>query len=158
LGDHTETLQVDFDPVRLSYSELLNVFWRSHNPTRQSRNKQYQSVILFHAETQRQTAIESKAQQEQKRSTAVLTEITPLKRFYLAEEYHQKYSLRYLPGLLAEYTRYYPAMAQLIQSTAVTRVNGYLGGNGTVETLEAEIASYGLSALGVKTLREHVHR
>jgi peptide-methionine (S)-S-oxide reductase len=90
MGDHTETLQVDFDPSRISYGELLDVFWTSHRPTSPPLSRQYMSAILFHNEEQRRAAEESRDRMA-KTFGNVYTRIAPFERFYLAEEYHQKY-------------------------------------------------------------------
>jgi peptide-methionine (S)-S-oxide reductase len=90
MGDHTETLQVDFDPSRISYRELLDVFWTSHRPTSPPLSRQYMSAILFHNEEQRRAAEESRDRMA-KTFGNVYTRIASFERFYLAEEYHQKY-------------------------------------------------------------------
>jgi peptide-methionine (S)-S-oxide reductase len=76
------------------------------------------------------------------------TEIISLSRFYAAEAYHQKYYLRSNKRLLKELQRYYQADVDLMNSTAAARLNGYLGGSGSAETLKAEIDRYGLSEEG----------
>ena len=106
---------------------------------------QYKSIIFYHNEAQKQLALESKAQLEAKQGKAIFTEILPYSRFYLAEDYHQKHYLRNVPDLNKELTAIYPDINDFLNSTAVARVNGYLGSNGDIETLRQEIDSYGLS-------------
>lgn len=91
MGDHSESIQVDFDPAVISYTDLLTEFWAGHRPTSPSRSKQYASAIFYHDEQQRQAAEESKRAMEERLGQALYTEIKPLDRFYMAEEYHQKY-------------------------------------------------------------------
>jgi peptide-methionine (S)-S-oxide reductase len=159
IGDHSETIQIDYDPAVISYEELLNIFWKSHDPTYnpgifQSFSRQYLSIIFYHGEEQERLAMESKQHEETKRGEKIYTDIMPLSRFYLAEDYHQKYYLRQSSDLLKEFSRIYPDTNSLINSTAVTRINGYLGGNGTFEELQKQLNSLGLSSSGEKRLLE----
>ncbi|NNG17679.1 MAG: peptide-methionine (S)-S-oxide reductase MsrA [Gemmatimonadales bacterium] len=95
---HAEVVQVDFDPATVSYQELLDVFWRSHDPTTLNRQgpdvgTQYRSAIFYHTPEQAELAAASKqALAESGRvSSPVVTEITPASTFYRAEDYHQRY-------------------------------------------------------------------
>lgn len=151
IGDHAECLQIDYVPTLVSYRDLLDLFWRSHNPTHRSWSPQYSSVILYHDAEQRQVAEESK-QYQQTRSGPIHTKIQPLNQFYLAEAYHQKYYLRRVPDIMRELTGRFPTLDELLASPEITRINGYVGGNGTMERLESEIDSLGLSAKAAKRL------
>ncbi len=86
----------------------------------------------------------------------IKTELLPLTRFYLAEDYHQKHMLRSSYALMEEFEAKYPFIEGLISSTAVARVNGYLGGSGTCDQLKSEIGDFGLSASGSRRLLEEV--
>lgn len=95
---HAEVVQVTFDPARVSYEQLLNVFWETHNPTTLNRQgpdvgTQYRSAIFFHSAEQEAIARKSKAEVEAsgKFKRPIVTEITPASTFYRAEEYHQRY-------------------------------------------------------------------
>jgi peptide-methionine (S)-S-oxide reductase len=95
---HAEVVEVTYDPSKVGYEDLLNVFWTSHDPTtlnRQGpdRGTQYRSAIFYHNEAQRQAAIASKDQWSGsgRFSGPIVTEITPASTFYRAEEYHQRY-------------------------------------------------------------------
>ena len=94
---HAEAVQVEYDPEQVSYDELLKVFWENHNPTTLNRQgpdvgTQYRSAIFFHDAEQEKTAKESmKNLQESMPEKKVVTEITPAKEFFKAEEYHQRY-------------------------------------------------------------------
>ena len=59
LGDHSETVQMDYDPTVISYTKLLDVFWDSHDPSLPSDSKQYMSIIFYHNDKQKELAIES---------------------------------------------------------------------------------------------------
>lgn len=80
----------------------------------------------------------------------------PATRFHLAEEYHQKYMLRGRPELMKEYEAMYPSFGDFLASTAVTRANGFVAGNGTCDFLRRELDGFGLSPAGRKRLEEIV--
>ena len=95
---HAEAVEVEYDPNEISYEELLDVFWNSHDPTTLNRQGpdigiQYRSSIFFHNESQKQDAEKSKAKLDSsgKFSKTIVTEIIPSPEFYKAEDYHQKY-------------------------------------------------------------------
>ena len=90
LGDHTETIEIDFDSSVISYKELLKHFWEGHDPMVPQKT-QYKSIIFYRNERQRREAQESREQAEGKHSGKIVTEIRPAEIFYKAEEYHQKY-------------------------------------------------------------------
>ena len=158
LGDHSETVQIDYDPTRISYQDLLDVFWSSHSPRRPAGSRQYASIIFYHDEEQRRLAEESKRRYESQCGCRVYTEILPLEKFYLAEAYHQKYYLQGWHTFMDEFTAMYPDMSDFIRSTAAARVNSYLGGQGTLAQLQAEIDQLGLSPEAREALRDIVRR
>ena len=158
LGDHTETVQIAYDPTQITYEELLEVFWGSHDARQPAGSRQYMSAIFTHSQEQQRLAEEVKARLEARSGSTLHTVIAPAGTFYLAEDYHQKYSLRRHPDLLAEFTAVYPTTADLIASTAVARVNGYLGGFGTLEQVQAELESLGLSPAGQQVVLAYVSR
>ncbi len=152
LGDHAETIQIDFDPAKISYAQLLDIFWAEHEPVAKQWSRQYMSMIHYHNEEQERAASDSKAREETKRRTKLFTEIVTAGKFYLAEDYHQKYYLRQVRELLNEFLAIYPKPADLVSSTAAARVNGYAGRYGTTEGLKAEIDTLGLSPAGKERL------
>ena len=97
---HAEAVQVEYDPDEVSYEELLEVFWNSHDPTTLNRQGpdvgvQYRSAIFYHDDAQRETAERSKQRLQASPGRAgggpIVTQIVPAPVFYRAEEYHQKY-------------------------------------------------------------------
>jgi peptide-methionine (S)-S-oxide reductase len=95
---HAEVIQVSFDPQEISYDQLLEVFWHTHDPTtlnRQGadRGTQYRSVIFYHNDEQRRQAEASKKKTDASGlwNDPIVTEISPLAVFYKAEDYHQNY-------------------------------------------------------------------
>ncbi len=93
---HAEVVEVTFDPQVISYRDLLEIFWSSHNPTTLNRQgpdigTQYRSVIFFHSPEQEAEAKASREEAQKRFSRPIVTEIVPAARFWRAEEYHQQY-------------------------------------------------------------------
>lgn len=93
---HAEVVEVTFDPARVSYDELLDTFWRIHDPTQVNRQgpdvgSQYRSVIFAHSPEQADAARVSQEKAQGHLRRAIATEIVPAAQFYRAEEYHQGY-------------------------------------------------------------------
>jgi len=156
LGDHTEAVQIDYDPTQVSYQELLDAFWAGHNPTAPSFSRQYMSILFFHSEEQKELATEARDREAARRQTSIYTEIVPASQFHLAEGYHQKYYLRQVPELMREFRLIYPEEADLVASTAAARANGYLGGHDTLAALREELGELGFSAEAGDRLLEMV--
>ena len=93
---HAEVTEVKFDPARISYGRLLEVFWQAHDPTTLNRQgadegTSYRSIILYRNEQQKQIAEKSRTDAQKNFRDPIVTEIVPLKKFYPAEDYHQQY-------------------------------------------------------------------
>lgn len=95
---HAECVQIQYEPDKISYDELLEVFWQVHDPTTLNRQgadvgTQYRSVVFYHNEEQKQKAEHYKAELDKNGafSKPIVTEIAPADRFYPAEDYHQEY-------------------------------------------------------------------
>ena len=95
---HAEAARIEFDPNVISFEKLLDVFWHTHDPTTLNRQgndvgTQYRSAIFYHNEEQREIAEKSKRELEKGGvyKDPIVTEITPFKKFYVAEDYHKKY-------------------------------------------------------------------
>ncbi len=93
---HAEVVQVTYDPERISYDDLLQVFWGKHDPTQLNRQgwdvgDQYRSVIFTYDAEQEEAAARSKAQEQARHAQPVVTQIEPAGTFYVAEDYHQQY-------------------------------------------------------------------
>jgi peptide-methionine (S)-S-oxide reductase len=157
LGDHSETIQIDYDPTQIGYEQLLDLFWSGHRCDHPAYSIQYASRIFYHNEAQRRLAEESKAREEARLGKQLYTSIEPAGTFYQAEDYHQKYRLQGSRQLMAELRQIYPDLDDFVNSTLAARLNGYLGGAGTREQLEAEIDEYGLSE-GAQELLKRIVR
>ena len=96
---HAEVVQVDYDPDEVSYDQLLDTFWRVHDPTQLNRQgpdvgSQYRSVVFFHTPEQQEQALASKARVQAGLDRPVATEVVPASDFWPAEEYHQQYLVK----------------------------------------------------------------
>ncbi|MDP3882294.1 MAG: peptide-methionine (S)-S-oxide reductase MsrA [Nanoarchaeota archaeon] len=94
--NYAEVVQVIFDPKKINYSQLLDSFWRSHDPTALNRQgpdigTQYRSVIFYTNEEQKKEAEDSKKEFQKNLGKPIVTQILPAKTFFKAEEYHQHY-------------------------------------------------------------------
>jgi peptide-methionine (S)-S-oxide reductase len=158
IGDHTETIQIEYDPTQVSYQELLDVFWGSHTPTAKPLSKQYASIIFYHDEKQKQLATASRDRAAARVESQIYTEIRPTTTFYPAEDYHQKYWLRHRPDFMREFRVIYPDDSDFVASTAAARVNGYLNGYGTLDALAQEADSLGLSPEMIEKLLDIVEK
>lgn len=142
LGDHTEAVEVEYDPGGISYAELLEVFWRSHDPNARIWARQYRNAVFYHTDEQRQLVEETRRRVEARTGRKVTTAVERAGTFYRAEDYHQKYTLRRHPELWHELRTRFPSERALLDSTAAARLNGYLGGYGSPD-------GSSLSALGL---------
>ena len=93
---HAEAVEVQYDPGAISYEELLEAFWATHNPTTRNRQgwdigSQYRSAIFFHGDGQHAAAVASRDAQQRHRRRKIVTAIVPAQRFWPAEDYHQQY-------------------------------------------------------------------
>jgi len=96
---HAEVVEVDFDPERVSYEELLETFWEVHDPTQLNRQgpdvgSQYRSVVFVHSPEQERAAVESRARAQARFDTPIVTEVVPASTFWPAEDYHQQYLVK----------------------------------------------------------------
>jgi len=137
LGDHTEVFQVEFNPNRIAYHDLLELVFESHNPQHQTRKTQYQNVVFAATASQRATIDEFLTTQGFT-ADGIETRIERLSRFYPAEEYHQKYKLRSVSSFMdafdaAEYTD-----IDLRESPTAAKLNAYAAGHDVAVSEELE--------------------
>jgi peptide-methionine (S)-S-oxide reductase len=93
---HAEVVQVEFDPAKISYRQVIDLFWQAHDPTTPNRQgadvgPQYRSIILYENEAEKTAAESSKLEAQAHFKDPIVTEIVPLKTFYPAEKYHQDF-------------------------------------------------------------------
>jgi peptide-methionine (S)-S-oxide reductase len=137
-------VRVEFDPSVISYAQLLQVFWDSHDPSSAPYLRQYRNAIFYLDERQRQFAEQSRDVLREKTGRPVGTAIEAVGKFTPAEDYHQKYYLRRAERLMRMLRERYSDREQLLASTAATRINGYLGCFGEPQSLATEVGSLGL--------------
>ncbi|XP_053671443.1 peptide methionine sulfoxide reductase isoform X2 [Anopheles nili] len=155
MGDHTEVIEIDYDPQKISYNELLDLFWNNHEYGLTTRIKrQYMSLILYHNEEQRVIAEANRIEEQIKRTPEqIITEIAPAGPFYPAENYHQKYRLQGHTDL----AKSIGLTPELLHSSHVAaRLNGYLIGVAGLEQFEEEAKLLGLTKDQVQYVREYV--
>jgi peptide-methionine (S)-S-oxide reductase len=93
---HAEVVQIEYDPAKISYEKIIDLFWDAHDPTTLNRQgndvgTQYRSIILTASEDEARLARESKDRAQPKFNSPIVTEIVPLEKFYPAEDYHQDF-------------------------------------------------------------------
>ncbi|KAI8037859.1 hypothetical protein M5D96_009360 [Drosophila gunungcola] len=157
MGDHTEVLEIDYDPTVISFKELLDLFWNNHEYGLTTPIKrQYASLILFHDDEQKQIAQASKLEEQERRAPEIITtEIASKENFYPAEAYHQKYRLQGHKDLASSLN----LTPKLLQTSYVaTKLNGYLAGVGGMEQFKAEVESMGLTPTQRQYCNYHVEQ
>jgi methionine-S-sulfoxide reductase len=107
---HAESLQIVFDPSKITFDEILDFFFRLHDPTTENRQgndigTQYRSAIFYHDEAQRDAAEAAKKRAQPKWPRPIVTEVVPFASFYPAEDYHQDYLQRKPDGYTCHYLR-----------------------------------------------------
>ena len=140
LGDHTEAVQIEFDPKQVSYRKLADLFWNSHNPQDRSGSRQYMAAAFYHTEEQKRVILEARASAPSGANDKIFTQVLPASTFYPAEEYHQKYYLQGNRTLMKALEEHYPDRTDLLGSTVAARLNGYLAGHLTLEELRKALA------------------
>ena len=144
LGDHTEAFQVDFDPAVVSYTELVERAFQRHDPHSQTRTTQYQNVI-FAATADQRDALAASLDANGFTADEIDTRIERLSQFHLAEDYHQKHSLRGEDRLLNAFTEAGYDDDAIRESPAAAVVNAHAAGQ--------EVAADGLDLPDRRTIR-----
>ncbi len=150
LGDHTESIEIDFDPGKISYEELVRQFFAAHFAGRPPYSRQYRSAVFYHSDAQRETVQQVMAELERS-SGSLYTAVEPAGTFWLAEDYHQKYYLKHDRVFSREIKRLFGNDEEaLINSTAAARLSGLVGGYAPASLRAENISDLGLSPEGEK--------
>ncbi|RUT31858.1 peptide-methionine (S)-S-oxide reductase [Paenibacillus zeisoli] len=144
MGDHSEMVQLDFDPEILSFEEVLRIFWNNHNPVNINdyKGRQYRSMVLYHNVQQRGQAEQVIRERERAGKVKPETEISPFTAFYPAEERHQKYYLHRYPDAVEKLSSIYPSHQELVNSTLAARLNGLAKGYVNLAQIKQEISGW----------------
>lgn len=140
IGDHSETIQIDYDSNLISYEQLLTVFWESHNPVAKPYSRQYSSIIFTHNQEQEQIARDTSQEISKKLGQSVLTEIVSFRNFTRAEDYHQKYMLRQRPAFSTVLSALFPETDKYVDSTLAARLNAFVARHINLKELAENLA------------------
>jgi len=154
LGDHTEVVQIEYNPEKLSYDDLLDAFWSNHPWASASRKRQYRGVVLAHDDEQYEAARQRRDGLAERTGETIATDVESLEEFYLAEDYHQKYELRSTPVVGDELAELYGDA--FVDSTVTARLNGFVAGHGVPERRDALLADLDLPPTVIDELRRRV--
>lgn len=142
MGDHTETVEVEFDPAVLTYEEILHIFWNNHNPKNINgyKGRQYQSMLLYRSSEQKEAIERVLVELHASGKEKPATEVHPFSVFYPAEEKHQKYYLKRHPDAVEKLLGLYSTISEMDRSTLAARLNGlakgYANRSGIVEEVK----------------------
>lgn len=159
MGDHTETLEIDFDPEVIHYSDILTLFWDSHDAAkdRNYKGRQYLSLLFYHDTEQQKVANQVREDWEKNHSKKIQTEILPYTHFYRAEDRHQKYFLKRYPKALEAVSALFPTYTDYIDSTIAARLNGFVREYGLLADIKKELDFWGLNENEKYILKELLH-
>lgn len=133
LGDNTESIQIDYDPTRVTYQQLVAQALKQGDFSGESWSKQYRSAVFYHSQYQQKVA-----------QSMGITKLEPAGRFTRAEDYHQKYYLQQ-SEVYKDFLARYPNAKAFTDSTAVARANGIVGGHFDEKHLTAILPKLGVS-------------
>lgn len=153
LDDHTEVVQIEYNPAQVTYDELLTRVWENHDWATE-RKRQYRSVIFVHDETQRAIAIQSRRALADRAGQSAATAIETLDKFYPAEDYHQKYELRTVPVVADELEDLYGDA--FTASTVAARLNGFVAGYGSSDQRDELLATLDLPLAVIDEVRRRM--
>ncbi|AZN41868.1 peptide-methionine (S)-S-oxide reductase [Paenibacillus albus] len=147
LGDHTETVEMDYDTRILSLENVLDIFWSNHNPVNINdyKGRQYQSLILYRDQNQLDVIQKVMKKREEQGKGKPDTELASFNRFYPAEDRHQKYYLKRYPSAIEELSKLFPSPQELTNATLAARLNGLAKGYTNLRTILDEIHTWPIS-------------
>lgn len=156
LGDHTEVIQIAFDPSLISYEEILEIFWNSHDAAkdRSYKGRQYLSILIVHSNAQLEAAEKVKRTWEERHEKNIETEILYDLPFYQAEDRHQKYYLKRFDKAMESILPLFPDHTSFVHATIAARLNGFVRENGRLNDIKAELSDWQLSSEAESVLRE----
>jgi peptide-methionine (S)-S-oxide reductase len=148
MGNHTECIEFTFDPARISFEEILRIFWDAHDPTGEPYSCQYKAILFWHDAEQERLAVATRDRMASRLGRAVTTEVRPAGPFWQAEDYHQKYGLRRYPHLVEALLAADPSDTALVRSTAALRLNSFVARELDLAALKPLLEEAGFRARG----------
>ncbi len=144
MGDHSETVEIEFDPNMVPLEQLLGLFWKYHKPVNINgyKGRQYWSLALYRSEEQRAAIERMKQRLEEEGGRRLDTEVAPCRSFYLAEARHQKYYLKRFPDAVAKLTELYGTEEQWVGTRLAARLNGLAKGYTSMGRIAEEISRW----------------
>ncbi len=150
--DHTEVVQIDYNEEIITYDELLDIFWKNNTCKMKFKKVQYKSLILYHDEEQKIKALKSKLEKEKNENCYIYTDIEHMNKFYIAENYHQKYYLQSVRDVSDDIKSSCENFSEFVDSKIAARLNGYIKGYGNSNMLRADLETDLLSDKSKKRL------
>ena len=160
MGDHSETVNMFFDPTVISYEQLVRLFWENHDATKDRfyKERQYISILFYQNETQYKMAKEIHSEYEKAQGKEIQTEFQSFNHFYTAEDHHQKYFLRRFKGATESIKNLFPDEPSFIQSTIAARLNGFVRERGKLPDIKEEITHWGLDQANTELVLETIDK
>ncbi|BBH22971.1 methionine-S-sulfoxide reductase [Paenibacillus baekrokdamisoli] len=148
MGDHTETVQIDFDPEIITFETILDMFWNNHNPMNINdyKGRQYRSLLLYCDGNQQEVIQQVLGKRKELGKGEPETEIAPYTGFYLAEDRHQKYYLKRYPHAMERFSTLYASQDERILATLAARLNGLAKGYTNLAHIINEIQQWPTSS------------
>lgn len=128
LGDHTEVFQVDFDPEVVTYRDLLGAVFRRHDPQTRTRKTQYENVV-FAATAHQRGVLDEFLDRKGLTADGIATRVEQRSRFHVAEDYHQKYTLRSVTSFMNAFEEAGYGDNEIRESPIAAKLNGYAAGH-----------------------------
>lgn len=144
MGDHTETVQLAFDPHIISFEELVEIFWNSHNPLNINdyKGKQYRSLLFYSDEHQLEMIHQVSQRRIERGEVEPATDIMPISPFYLAEDRHQKYYLKRFPDAMRKLRHLFMTEKEIQNATLAARLNGLAKGYTNMARIVSELENW----------------
>lgn len=154
IGDHSETIELTFNPEIISYTDLVRLFWENHDAVKDRfyKKRQYISILFYRNEEQYKIAKQIQSVIEKELGKELQTEFQPYQLFYPAENRHQKYFLRRFKQACAAVQELFPNEEAFIHSTIAARLNGFVRERGKLPDIKQEIQHWGLNSAQVQQL------
>ncbi|SDN21202.1 peptide-methionine (S)-S-oxide reductase [Alkalicoccus daliensis] len=141
MGNHTECIEIDYDPLIISYEDLLHEFWTLHSGKNHGYGgRQYLSLLLFRSNEEKQTALKVRTIYEERKGSKIDTELSAFQSFYPAENYHQKYSLRRFKKAWEPLQNHFSSEEDIRDSLLAAKLNAAAQGELTMNEIYSNLS------------------